>query len=66
MNTAGHTCPNPVCAYFAVTDEALRAVVGNGKRGQRQDIQDRKCQACGKKFTSRLHTPLYRLKTDLE
>jgi transposase-like protein/IS1 family transposase len=63
LNTAGHACPNLACAYFAVTDEVLHAVVGNGKRGQRQDIQSWKCQACQKKFTSRLHTPLYRLKT---
>jgi transposase-like protein len=66
LNTAGHACPNPICAYFAVTDAGLHAVVGNGKRGQRKDIQYWKCQACGKKFTSRLHTPLYRLKTDSE
>jgi len=33
LNTAGHACPNPACAYFAVTDETLHAVVGNGKRG---------------------------------
>ncbi|MCB9135846.1 MAG: IS1 family transposase [Anaerolineales bacterium] len=66
LNTAGYACPNLACAYFAVTDEGLHAVVGNGKRGQRQDIQSWKCQACQKKFTSRLHTPLYRLKTDPE
>jgi IS1 family transposase/transposase-like protein len=53
-------------SYFAVTDATLHAVVGNGKRGQHQDIQYWKCQACEKKFTSRLHTPLYRLKTDPE
>lgn len=40
--------------------------MGNGKRAQRQDIQYWKCQACGKKFTSRLQTPLYRMKTDQE
>lgn len=66
LNTGGHACPNPACAYFAVTDAGLHAGVGNGKRGQRQDIQYWKCQACEKKFTSRLHTPLYRLKTDPE
>lgn len=66
LNTAGHACPNPACAYFAVTDETLHAVVGNGKRGKHKDIQYWKCQACAQKFTSRLHTPLYRLKTDPE
>jgi len=29
LNTAGHACPNPTCAYFAVTDAQLHAVVGN-------------------------------------
>jgi len=48
------------------TDVSAHAVVGNGTRGQRKDIQSWKCQACGKKFTSRVHTPLYRLKTDPE
>jgi IS1 family transposase/transposase-like protein len=66
LNTAGHACPNPACAYFAVTDETLHAVVGNGKRGKCKDIQYWQCQACQKKFTSRLHTPLYQLKTDPE
>ncbi len=66
LNTAGHACPNPARTYFAVTNETLHGVVGNGKRSQRQDIQDWKCHACGQKFTSRLHTPLYRLKTDPE
>ena len=66
LNTAGHACPNPACPYFAVTEDGLHAVVGNGKRGKRKDIQYWQCQACEKKFTSRLHTPLYRLKTDPE
>jgi transposase-like protein len=42
----------------------LHAVVGNGKRGKNKEIQYWKCQACEKKFTSRWHTPLYRLKTN--
>ncbi len=66
LNMAGYACPNPTCAYFEGTDAHLHSVVGNGKRGQRQDIQDWKCQASGKKFTRRLQTPLYRMKTDSE
>lgn len=66
LNTAGHACPKLACACFAVTDEVFHAVVGNGKRGQRQDIQSWKCQVRQKKFTSRLQTPLYRMKTDPE
>ncbi len=49
------------CLYFAVTDAQRHAVVGNGKRGHRKDIPYWKCQACGKKFSSHLPTPLYRL-----
>jgi transposase-like protein len=35
-----------------------------GKRGIDKNIQYWKCQWCKKRFTSRLHTPLYRMKTD--
>lgn len=66
LSTAGHACPHEQCAYFGVTDETLHALVSDGQRGKNKDIQSWKCQACQKKFTSRLHTPLYRLKTDPE
>jgi len=64
LATQGHACPNPECDYFGITDHQLHAVVGDGKRGIYQHIQYWKCQWCNKRFTSRLHTPLYRLKTD--
>lgn len=38
----------------------------DGKHGKHETIRDMKCQACGKKFTSRKSTILYRLKTDSE
>lgn len=66
LSTVGYACPHPRCEYFGVTDESLHALVGNGKRGKNRDIRYWRCRACQKKFTSRLHTPLYRLKTDLE
>ena len=40
------------------------ATEGDGKRGKRQHIQHFKCQACQARFTSRLHPPLYWLRTD--
>jgi len=61
--TQGHACPNPACDYFGVTDQRLHAVFGDGKRGIDRHIQYWKCQWCDKRFSSRLHTPLYRLKT---
>lgn len=63
ITTQGFACPNPDCDYFGVTDQRLHAVVGDGKRGIDRHIQYWKCQWCHKRFSSRLHTPLYRLKT---
>ena len=36
--TAGFACLNPYCNYFGITDEQRHALVGNGKRGVRQEI----------------------------
>jgi transposase-like protein len=60
----GHACPNPKCDYFGITDHRIHALVGDGKRGKHKHIQYWKCQWCNKHFTSRLHTPLYYLKSD--
>lgn len=56
-------CSNPDCDYYLITDEKIHALVGYGKHGKYEDIQDLICQACRKKFTIRKHTLLYRLKT---
>lgn len=37
--------------------------MGYGRHGKQEAIPDFKCQACGKKFTARKHTILYRLKS---
>ena len=63
ISTQGYFCPNPDCEYFRITDESIHALVGYGSHGKQEQIQDLKCQACGKKFTSRKNTILYRLKT---
>jgi len=64
ISTKGHACPNPKCDYFGITDQRIHALVGDGKRGIHKHIQYWKCQWCHKRFTSRLHTPLYYLKSD--
>jgi transposase-like protein len=63
ISTQGYFCPNPECEYFCITDENIHALVGYGSHGKQEPIQDLKCQACRKKFTSRKNTILYRLKT---
>jgi len=57
--TAGHACPNPECDYWGNTDSTFHALVGNGLR---HGIQQFKCQACHKRFSSRWGTALYCLK----
>ena len=64
LATQDHACPNPMGYYFGGVDHLLHAIVGDGKRGIHKHIQYWKCQWCDKRFSSRLHTPLYRLKTD--
>jgi hypothetical protein len=51
------------CEYNGITEEDIHALVGYGKHGRHEFIQDFKCQACGKKFTARRNTILYRLKS---
>jgi hypothetical protein len=63
ISTHGYFCPNPDCEYYRITDESIHALVGYGSHGKHEQIRDLKCQACGKKFTSRRNTILYRLKT---
>jgi transposase-like protein len=61
--TEGSFCPNKGCEYYGITEEAIHALVGYGRHGKQEVIQDFKCQACGKKFTARRNTVLYRLKS---
>lgn len=64
IRTEGHVCPTPDCDYFGITDASVHALVGNGKRGKRKDIQTLKCQCCQTCFSTRRNTPLYYLKTN--
>jgi hypothetical protein len=61
--TRGHACDNRACVYYGVTDPAVHALVADGHHEKNEWIQNLKCQACGRKFTVRRHTVLYRLKT---
>jgi len=58
IDTTGFACPHPDCRYFNNNDPAVHALVGYGRH---DPIQDFYCQACGRKFSARRHTPLYRL-----
>src|SRR3990172_12723724 len=62
VDTHGQACPNPDCDYHRITDSAVHALVGYGHHGRHDPIQDFYCQACHRKFSTRRHTPLYRLK----
>jgi len=61
--TDGFACPNAACPYYRITDAAIHALVGDGTHGKTERIQTLRCQACGATFSTRHHTPLYRLKT---
>jgi transposase-like protein/IS1 family transposase len=62
LDTQGYACPHPDCDYFKNTDATVHALIGYGHHGRHEPIQDFYCKACHRKFTSRRHTALYRLK----
>jgi len=53
ITTQHQFCSHPDCKYYLIADENLHALVGSGKHGKYEEIQDLICQACHKKFTSR-------------
>src|SRR5450432_1441789 len=63
VRTDGHSCNNPACLYYQVTESRVHALVGYGTHRGRDSIQYFKCQACGTKVTARWNTPMYDLKT---
>ena len=63
IKTEGYACVNEACAYYGITDEAVHAMIGYGRRGKCEAIQYFQCQACQSKVTERWGTPMYRLKT---
>jgi transposase-like protein len=63
VNTEGYACLNQQCPYSGITDAQVHALVGDGKHGQAERIQTFRGPACRTTFSTRRHTPLYRLKT---
>src|ERR1700690_1288909 len=63
ISSQNYFCSNPECEYYLIADEQIHALVAYGHHGKYEEIRDLKCQACGKKFTIRKHTVLYRLQT---
>jgi hypothetical protein len=43
VDTKGHACLNPLCAYFGIADPTIHALVSNGSRGINRDILYFKC-----------------------
>ena len=64
--TDGYFCPNQAVNIMGLREEDIHALVGYGTHGTHEVIRDFKCQACGKKFTARRNTILYRLKSHSE
>lgn len=65
IDTSHYACLNRDCHYFGESDASVHALVSDWDRGQDKDILYLRCQACEKRFTSRLGTPLYHLRTPL-
>jgi transposase-like protein/IS1 family transposase len=63
VNTEGVACPNRACSYSGISAAQIHAIVSDGTYGTAEQIQRWRCQACQTKFSARLHTPMYRLKT---
>ncbi len=63
VDTRGKACRRKGCEYYGITDPAVHALVGDGVRGKNQDIPYLRCQACGKRISSRVDTMMYGLKT---
>jgi IS1 family transposase len=60
--TDGYACHNPRCRYYANTDAQIHALVADGRQGRTDQIQQFRCQACGRKVSARWGTALFHLK----
>ncbi len=63
VNTEGYYCPYPDCRYYRITDARVHALVGDGLHSGADTIPYLQCQACHRKFSVRVGTPMYDLKT---
>ena len=54
-----YSCDSLFFSYlFDIIDECIHALVGYGRHGKTDAIQDLRCQACGTKFSMRRGTAL--------
>jgi hypothetical protein len=63
ISTEGYACRQPACLYYGITDDAIHALVADGRRGRTDHSQRYRCQACRHTVSARYGTALYRLKT---
>jgi transposase-like protein len=55
-DSGGRYCTNPACAYFAISDPAIQALVADG---QRRGVQIWQCQVCQRHVCDTFGTFLY-------
>jgi hypothetical protein len=48
LSTQGYACPNQACRYYGIVADRIHALVGYGRHGKTDRIQDLRCQACGR------------------
>ncbi len=63
VDTEGYYCPYADCRYYQITDARVHALVGDGLHHGADTIQYLRCQACHRKFSVRVGTVMYDLKT---
>ena len=63
IDTHGFACPNPECHFYNQPDARKHKLIGHGRHGKYEPIQDLLCTACNHKFSVRRNTPLFRLHT---
>ena len=61
--THGFACPNPECNFYNQPDSRKHKLIGHGRHGKHEPIQDLLCNACNHKFSVRRNTALFRLHT---
>ena len=63
IDTHGFACPNPECDFYNQPDSRKHKLIGHGRHGKHERIQDLLCNACNHKFSVRRNTALFRLHT---
>lgn len=63
VSTLGFAYPNPECNFYNQPDSRKHKLIGHGRHGKHEPIQDLLCNACNHKFSIRRNTALFRLHT---